>query len=110
MWDRALAHWRTLKSDPDAKFDREVTLDAREIKPHVTWGTSPEMVVSIDDRVPDPDRYDKMLELAEALSGALHKAVPSLSEEQVEELGIFMAKNRDTFATMPPSTPGSGSG
>ena len=46
----------------------------------------------------EADRYDKMLELTEALSGALHKAVPSLSEEQVEELGIFMAKNRDTFA------------
>ena len=55
-WDRAVAHWRTLKSDPDAKFDREVTLDAREIRPHVTWGTSPEMVVTVDDSVPDPDR------------------------------------------------------
>jgi len=55
-WDRAVAYWRTLKSDPGAKFDREVTLDAREIKPHVTWGTSPEMVVSIEDRVPDPDK------------------------------------------------------
>jgi 3-isopropylmalate/(R)-2-methylmalate dehydratase large subunit len=55
-WDRALAHWRTLKSDPDAKFDREVTLDAREIRPHVTWGTSPEMVVTVEDSVPDPDR------------------------------------------------------
>jgi 3-isopropylmalate/(R)-2-methylmalate dehydratase large subunit len=55
-WDRAVAYWRTLKSDPDAKFDREVTLDAREIRPHVTWGTSPEMVVSIDERVPDPDK------------------------------------------------------
>ena len=56
MWDRAVAYWRTLKSDPGAKFDREVTLDAREIKPHVTWGTSPEMVVPVDERVPDPDK------------------------------------------------------
>jgi 3-isopropylmalate/(R)-2-methylmalate dehydratase large subunit len=55
-WERALAYWRTLKSDPDAKFDREVTLDARDIRPHVTWGTSPEMVVCVDDAVPDPDR------------------------------------------------------
>jgi 3-isopropylmalate/(R)-2-methylmalate dehydratase large subunit len=55
-WDRAVAYWRTLKSDADASFDREVTLDAREIKPHVTWGTSPEMVVSVDERVPDPDK------------------------------------------------------
>jgi 3-isopropylmalate/(R)-2-methylmalate dehydratase large subunit len=51
-----VAYWRTLKSDPEAKFDREVRLDAREIKPHVTWGTSPEMVTSIDGRVPDPDQ------------------------------------------------------
>ncbi|HEX2334672.1 MAG TPA: 3-isopropylmalate dehydratase large subunit [Burkholderiales bacterium] len=55
-WDRAVAYWRTLKSDPDAKFDREVTLDAREIRPHVTWGTSPEMVVTVEDSVPDPDK------------------------------------------------------
>jgi 3-isopropylmalate/(R)-2-methylmalate dehydratase large subunit len=55
-WEQAVAYWRTLRSDPDAKFDREITLDAREIRPHVTWGTSPEMVVSVEERVPDPDR------------------------------------------------------
>ena len=55
-WDRARAYWRTLRSDADAKFDREVTLDARAIKPHVTWGTSPEMVVAVDETVPDPER------------------------------------------------------
>src|SRR3954465_14470948 len=55
-WDAAVTYWRTLKSDPDAKFDREVKLDAREIKPQVTWGTSPEMVVTVDDSVPDPDK------------------------------------------------------
>jgi 3-isopropylmalate/(R)-2-methylmalate dehydratase large subunit len=55
-WDAAVTYWRTLKSDPDAKFDREVKLDARDIRPHVTWGTSPEMVVPVDEAVPDPDR------------------------------------------------------
>jgi 3-isopropylmalate/(R)-2-methylmalate dehydratase large subunit len=55
-WERAAAYWRTLKSDPDAKFDREVSFDAREIRPHVTWGTSPEMVVSVEDSVPDPEK------------------------------------------------------
>ena len=55
-WERAVAYWRTLKSDPDAKFDRDVPLDAREIRPHVTWGTSPEMVVTVEDTVPDPDK------------------------------------------------------
>ena len=56
LWDRAVAHWRALESDREAKFDREVTIDARSIKPQVTWGTSPEMVVTVDERVPDPDR------------------------------------------------------
>ncbi len=55
-WDSAVAYWRSLKSDPDAKFDREVAIDAREIKPQVTWGTSPEMVVPVDGAVPDPER------------------------------------------------------
>jgi 3-isopropylmalate/(R)-2-methylmalate dehydratase large subunit len=55
-WDAAVAYWRTLKSDPDARFEREVKLDAREIKPHVTWGTSPEMVIGVDEAVPDPEK------------------------------------------------------
>ncbi|MDH4050838.1 MAG: 3-isopropylmalate dehydratase large subunit [Rubrivivax sp.] len=55
-WDQAVAHWRTLKSDPGAHFDTVVTLDAGQIRPQVTWGTSPEMVLSIEDRVPDPDK------------------------------------------------------
>jgi len=55
LWDRAVASWRDLRSDPDARFDREVTIDAAAIKPQVTWGTSPEMVVAVDARVPDPE-------------------------------------------------------
>jgi 3-isopropylmalate/(R)-2-methylmalate dehydratase large subunit len=55
-WDLAVAHWKTLHSDPDAAWDAEVELDATQIRPQVTWGTSPEMVVSIEDRVPDPER------------------------------------------------------
>ncbi len=54
-WDRAVDYWRTLHSDAGARFDLVVTLNAAEIKPQVTWGTSPEMVTSIDGRVPDPD-------------------------------------------------------
>ncbi|HSD00413.1 MAG TPA: 3-isopropylmalate dehydratase large subunit, partial [Casimicrobiaceae bacterium] len=56
QWARAVAYWRTLVSDPDAAFDTTHVFDAATVKPQVTWGTSPEMVVSIDDRVPDPDR------------------------------------------------------
>ncbi len=55
-WEQAVAYWRTLHSDPDAKFDTVVTLDAAQIVPQVTWGTSPEMVTSIDGRVPDPEK------------------------------------------------------
>ena len=54
MWDKAVAYWRTLHSDDGAQFDKVVRLDAAEIKPQVTWGTSPEMVVAVDGRVPDP--------------------------------------------------------
>ena len=56
MWEPAVAYWRTLKSDPGAKFDSVIRIDARELKPYVSWGTSPEMVATIEDRVPDPDK------------------------------------------------------
>jgi 3-isopropylmalate/(R)-2-methylmalate dehydratase large subunit len=55
-WEQAVAYWRGLHSDADARFDAVVELDASQIKPQVTWGTSPEMVLSIEDRVPDPDK------------------------------------------------------
>jgi 3-isopropylmalate/(R)-2-methylmalate dehydratase large subunit len=54
MWDRAVSAWFDLHSDDDAVFDREVRLDAAALKPQVSWGTSPEMVVPVDGRVPDP--------------------------------------------------------
>ncbi|MCA6216134.1 3-isopropylmalate dehydratase large subunit [Ideonella sp. B7] len=54
--EQAIAYWRTLHSDPGAHFDKVVELDAAQIRPQVTWGTSPEMVLSIEDRVPDPDK------------------------------------------------------
>ncbi len=55
-WRQALQYWRTLHTDEGAEFDRVIELRAEEIKPQVTWGTSPEMVLSIDDRVPDPEK------------------------------------------------------
>jgi 3-isopropylmalate dehydratase large subunit len=54
-WKQAVAYWKTLPSDPDARYDTEVTLDASDITPIVTWGTSPENVVSITGVVPDPE-------------------------------------------------------
>jgi 3-isopropylmalate/(R)-2-methylmalate dehydratase large subunit len=55
-WDAAVAYWRTLRSDDGASFDRVVEIDARALKPVVSWGTSPEMVATIDGAVPDPAR------------------------------------------------------
>ena len=55
-WDQAVAYWKTLHTDADAVFDTVVELDASQIIPQVTWGTSPEMVLGIDGRVPDPDK------------------------------------------------------
>jgi len=55
-WDNAVSYWKTLHSDADAKFDAVVELKAEDILPQVTWGTSPEMVLSIEDRLPDPDK------------------------------------------------------
>lgn len=56
VWDKAVMAWQHLHSDADAVFDRVVTLKGADIKPQVTWGTSPEMVVAIDGSVPDPDQ------------------------------------------------------
>jgi 3-isopropylmalate/(R)-2-methylmalate dehydratase large subunit len=70
LWERAVARWRTLVSDEGAKFDREVVLDAATVAPHVTWGTSPEMVTTIEGRVPDPDR-EKDPVLREGIERAL---------------------------------------
>ena len=56
LWNEAQTAWRGLHSDADAVFDREIAIDAATVAPQVTWGTSPEMVVAIDGRIPDPAR------------------------------------------------------
>jgi 3-isopropylmalate/(R)-2-methylmalate dehydratase large subunit len=58
-WERALEEWRALPSDPDARFDAEVTVDVAELSPQVTWGTNPEMVAPIFGSVPDPNAFDE---------------------------------------------------
>ncbi|MDQ8021041.1 MAG: 3-isopropylmalate dehydratase large subunit [Moraxellaceae bacterium] len=57
-WDKAVAYWRTLHSDEGAQFDKVIKIDAAKIIPQVTWGTSPEMVLSIDGIVPDPAKIE----------------------------------------------------
>jgi 3-isopropylmalate/(R)-2-methylmalate dehydratase large subunit len=54
LWDEAVAFWRTLASDADARFDAQVTLDCGSLAPHITWGTSPEQVIRVDGDIPDP--------------------------------------------------------
>jgi 3-isopropylmalate/(R)-2-methylmalate dehydratase large subunit len=54
-WEQAMAEWRGWVSDGDARFDREITIDCRELAPQVSWGTTPQDIVAIGERVPDPD-------------------------------------------------------
>jgi 3-isopropylmalate/(R)-2-methylmalate dehydratase large subunit len=68
--ERAIENWRELHSDSDAVFDKVVHIDAASIKPQVTWGTSPEMVVAIDATIPDPDTVDDRVK-ADAMRKAL---------------------------------------
>jgi 3-isopropylmalate/(R)-2-methylmalate dehydratase large subunit len=56
-WERALEDWRSLPTDPGAKFDAEVTIDAAALRPYVSWGTNPAQSVTIDDAVPEPDSF-----------------------------------------------------
>jgi 3-isopropylmalate/(R)-2-methylmalate dehydratase large subunit len=59
-WEMALNYWKSLHSDPDARFDKEVVIDVSAIAPAVTWGTSPEEVIFVDGAVPDPADYDEV--------------------------------------------------
>jgi 3-isopropylmalate/(R)-2-methylmalate dehydratase large subunit len=61
LWEKATAYWRTLKSDEGARFDKTMRLDAAQVKPQVTWGTSPEMVTAIDGKVPDPSQIEDIV-------------------------------------------------
>ncbi len=70
QWDQAVAYWNTLHSDEGAQFDKVVTIEGASIKPQVTWGTSPEMVVSVDANVPDPAKESDAVK-AEGMSRAL---------------------------------------
>jgi 3-isopropylmalate/(R)-2-methylmalate dehydratase large subunit len=58
-WEAALDDWRSLATDPDAAFDREVNIDASALTPYVSWGTNPGQVVPIGGRVPEPDQYEE---------------------------------------------------
>ncbi|MBC8493698.1 MAG: 3-isopropylmalate dehydratase large subunit [Candidatus Thioglobus sp.] len=69
-WDKAVAYWNTLHSDEDAEFDQVITINAQDIKPQVTWGTSPEMVIAVNGVTPDPDQESDSVK-AESIKNAL---------------------------------------
>ncbi|HEY9106831.1 MAG TPA: 3-isopropylmalate dehydratase large subunit [Roseateles sp.] len=75
-WDQAVAYWRTLHSDAGAHFDKVVEIDAAQIRPQVTWGTSPEMVLAVDDRVPDPEKEKDAVK-----RGAIERALTYMALE-----------------------------
>src|SRR5262249_61460988 len=74
--EQAIQYWRTLHTDEGAKFDKLVEIDATQLTPQVTWGTSPEMVVSIDGRVPDPDKEKDSVK-----RGAIERALQYMALE-----------------------------
>lgn len=95
-WDKAVAAWSNLHSDPNAHFDKTVVLDASDIKPQVTWGTSPEMVVSVDDNVPNPeDETDavKRNSMEQALQYMGLKADQAITDIQLDRVFIGSCTN-----------------
>jgi 3-isopropylmalate/(R)-2-methylmalate dehydratase large subunit len=95
-WDQALAYWKTLHTDADAVFDRVVELKAEDIEPQVTWGTSPEMVLPVGSRVPDPAAAtDPMVRegMERALVYMNLKANMPLTDIQVDKVFIGSCTN-----------------
>ena len=96
-WDIALASWKTLFSDPDAVFDREVRIDASAIAPLVTWGTSPEDVVPVTGAAPSPDAFaspDKRAAVARALEYMGLEAGQPIASAKVDVVFIGSCNNR----------------
>ena len=92
----AVEYWQTLKSDEGAQFDLVVELDAQDIQPQVTWGTSPEQVIGIDERVPNPDEEADLIK-ADAMRAALKymglEAGQKLSDAKVDTVFIGSCTN-----------------
>ncbi|WP_440054712.1 3-isopropylmalate dehydratase large subunit [Pseudoalteromonas sp. T1lg65] len=95
-FEQAVAYWQTLHSDDDAQFDRVVELEASEIQPQVTWGTSPEQVIGIDEVVPNPDDEPNLVK-ADAMRSALQymglTAGQKLSDAKVDTVFIGSCTN-----------------
>ena len=95
-WDKAVAAWSNLHSDPNAHFDKTVVLDVSDIKPQVTWGTSPEMVVSVDDNVPNPENETDAVKrngMEQALQYMGLKADQAITDIQLDRVFIGSCTN-----------------
>ncbi len=96
MWDQAVEYWRTLHTDEGASFDKVVTLNCEQIEPQVTWGTSPEMVVSITETIPDPTQESDPVK-AEGMTNALAymdlKVGTPISEVKINRVFIGSCTN-----------------
>lgn len=90
-WEHAVAYWRTLVSDPDSVFDKEISIRGEDVVPMVTWGTSPDMSVSLDDCVPGPDALRNATQRAGALRALQYmKLTPGTPLRQIRVDKVFI--------------------
>ena len=95
-WDQAVEYWKSLKTDPNAKFDKEIYLTAEEISPMVTWGTSPQDVVTIDEKIPNPNDEkdtDKKNSMERSLKYMGLKADIPVNEIKIDKVFIGSCTN-----------------
>jgi len=95
-WERAEEYWNKLSSDVDAKFDKEITLEGKDIKPMVTWGTSPQDVVAIDGKVPNPEKefdIDKKNSIQRSLNYMGLKPDISVKDIKIDKVFIGSCTN-----------------
>ena len=95
-WDRAVEYWSKLKSDPDAKFDREVEIKGNDINPMITWGTSPQDVVPITGVVPDPEKEqdkDRKASMNRSLKYMGLKANTKMTDIKIDRIFIGSCTN-----------------
>ncbi len=95
-WDKAVKYWKTLPSDKDAKFDKVINIKATDLKPMVTWGTSPGQVASIDDVVPDPESFKDPVDRSAARSALTYMGLTpgqKINEIKIDKVFIGSCTN-----------------
>ena len=95
-WDKAVEYWNKLKSDKDAKFDKEVEIIGNNISPMVTWGTSPQDVISVTDIVPDPEKekdLDKKQSIIRSLNYMGLKPNTKITDIKIDRIFIGSCTN-----------------